>query len=232
MFMRKRKVEEDSSGGVPAWMMTFSDCMTLLLTFFVLLLSFSAFDRASLMPLKGAFKCRGEPTAFNYKQTIDDSVNEEVQPQFDKTDKGAAKPTDSENKITENPKIPDPIVDTEAYRDERVFYIASTRLFIGKGSVLTQKGKEYLEIIAAFMQRVPCKVIIGEIKPDDGSQAMQAGATDTGLRRSCVILRLLTEDYGLASERFCIAPTGTSAPYRFGGGAVMQITLLAKDLTQ
>ncbi|MCK4627296.1 MAG: hypothetical protein KAV00_18430, partial [Phycisphaerae bacterium] len=138
----------------------------------------------------------------------------------------------AENKITENPKIPDPIVDTEAYRDERVFYIPSTRLFIGKGSVLTQKGKDYLKIIAAFMQRVPCKVVIGEIKPDDGSQAMQTGNTDTGLRRSCVILRLLTEDYALASERFRIAPTGTSAPYRFGGEAVMQITLLSKDLTQ
>ena len=36
--------EEEGGGGAPKWMVTFSDCMTLLLTFFVLLLTFSSFD--------------------------------------------------------------------------------------------------------------------------------------------------------------------------------------------
>jgi chemotaxis protein MotB len=53
----KKKKEE--SGGAPDWIVTFSDLMSLLLTFFVLLLSFSTiseekFERA-LLSLQGAF---------------------------------------------------------------------------------------------------------------------------------------------------------------------------------
>ena len=36
--------EDDGPPGAPKWMVTFSDCMTLLLCFFVLLLTFSSFD--------------------------------------------------------------------------------------------------------------------------------------------------------------------------------------------
>ena len=38
--------EKAESGGVPAWVMTFADLMTLLMCFFVLLLAFSEIGRA------------------------------------------------------------------------------------------------------------------------------------------------------------------------------------------
>ena len=41
---RPRKSSESSSPGAPAWMATFSDMMTLLLTFFILLYSMSSID--------------------------------------------------------------------------------------------------------------------------------------------------------------------------------------------
>ena len=41
---KKNKADAEESGGTPAWMVTFSDLATLLLTFFVLLLSMSAMD--------------------------------------------------------------------------------------------------------------------------------------------------------------------------------------------
>ena len=44
MGRANKQVESDEAPGAPEWMVTFSDCMTLLLTFFVLLLSFSSFD--------------------------------------------------------------------------------------------------------------------------------------------------------------------------------------------
>jgi len=55
----KRKKGDDNEPGVPAWVVTYGDMMSLLLTFFVLLLSFStiseeAFNRA-MMSLQGAF---------------------------------------------------------------------------------------------------------------------------------------------------------------------------------
>lgn len=42
--MPKKQIEKKSGGGSPAWMTTFSDLMSLLLTFFILLYSFSELD--------------------------------------------------------------------------------------------------------------------------------------------------------------------------------------------
>ena len=50
-----KQTESDEAPGAPVWMVTFSDCMTLLLTFFVLLLSFSSFDDKVFRKLKVIF---------------------------------------------------------------------------------------------------------------------------------------------------------------------------------
>jgi len=44
------------SAGVPAWVMTFADLMTLLMCFFVLLLAFSEMDAAKFKELSGSMK--------------------------------------------------------------------------------------------------------------------------------------------------------------------------------
>ncbi len=49
-------VEKKESKGVPAWVMTFADLMTLLMCFFVLLLSFSEMDVAKFKQLSGSMK--------------------------------------------------------------------------------------------------------------------------------------------------------------------------------
>ncbi len=41
---QRRKKEEESSGGAPEWMVTYSDMVTLLLTFFVMLLAMASFE--------------------------------------------------------------------------------------------------------------------------------------------------------------------------------------------
>lgn len=47
---------EEESRGVPAWVMTFADLMTLLMCFFVLLLAFSEMDAAKFKELSGSMK--------------------------------------------------------------------------------------------------------------------------------------------------------------------------------
>ncbi len=48
--------EKQESTGVPAWVMTFADLMTLLMCFFVLLLAFSEMDVAKFKQLSGSMK--------------------------------------------------------------------------------------------------------------------------------------------------------------------------------
>lgn len=47
---------EEEAGGVPAWVMTFADLMTLLMCFFVLLLAFSEMDVEKFKQLSGSMK--------------------------------------------------------------------------------------------------------------------------------------------------------------------------------
>jgi chemotaxis protein MotB len=52
---KKQKKPEDAAPGAPDWMVTFSDCMTLLLTFFVLLLSFAGFGEETFNGIGQSF---------------------------------------------------------------------------------------------------------------------------------------------------------------------------------
>lgn len=51
---RKEKSGGGGDGGVPAWMVTFSDLMTLLLTFFVLLVSMAVMDQQRILKALGS----------------------------------------------------------------------------------------------------------------------------------------------------------------------------------
>jgi len=54
--MTNAAAEKSESKGVPAWVMTFADLMTLLMCFFVLLLAFSEMDIAKFKQLSGSMK--------------------------------------------------------------------------------------------------------------------------------------------------------------------------------
>ncbi|MFK8053569.1 MAG: flagellar motor protein MotB [Woeseiaceae bacterium] len=54
--MDDEEVVAEEGGGVPAWVMTFADLMTLLMCFFVLLLAFSEMDAAKFKELSGSVK--------------------------------------------------------------------------------------------------------------------------------------------------------------------------------
>ena len=52
----KREKEESSLGGVPPWITTYSDLITLMLAFFVILISFGTFEKGRIVKVVGSFK--------------------------------------------------------------------------------------------------------------------------------------------------------------------------------
>lgn len=64
--MTDASAQRQESAGVPAWVMTFADLMTLLMCFFVLLLAFSEMDAAKFKQLSGSMK-----EAFGVQSEVD-----------------------------------------------------------------------------------------------------------------------------------------------------------------
>ena len=56
MADRRRKKAKQENAGAPSWMVTYSDMVTLLLTFFVLMLSMSEMDKIKFQQVLGSLK--------------------------------------------------------------------------------------------------------------------------------------------------------------------------------
>jgi len=224
--MARARTKQDDEGpeGPAAWIVTFSDCMTLLLCFFVLLVTFSSFEPVELSKLLGSFRYNTFESIFPGQKTPLESM---VLPQhgFNVTKEGSERPTDFPPQLVKNPKLHRPVVNLDAYKDLKVFNLKSEKLFWAKGSRLTDEGRGHLQDVAAFIRLVPCQVIIGECGPlADLSTDRRAGT-----ERAWSIREFFTETEGLEGDRFHITarPTLTGAP---AGGRMVEIAMLGRKI--
>ena len=126
MARARKQVEEDEAPGAPEWMVTFSDCMTLLLTFFVLLLSFSSFDDKVFRKLKIIFMDALPSTSQSKEQSRDAVLPTQQIDMTPELREGSEKPTllkGLDNNVRE---------ETPAdFRSRKVFSISSEEVFLG-----------------------------------------------------------------------------------------------------
>lgn len=195
--MRKtnNKPQEEEIKGAPDWMVTFSDCMTLLLTFFVLLLSFSSFDNNDFKKLKVIFARKLDSISL---QKTDKSSFDAFQliHYNDDLDKGSEKPT-LEKGTVNNVKI-----DTEPlnFHKRKVFTKSSANIFWGQGTVISSQGKTILSSMASYLMDVPCRVVISENGPIDENDSV-----NFGLQRAWTVVDYLTTIEGLDKGQLSIS---------------------------
>jgi len=223
MAKNQRQSVDDAPPGAPAWMLTFCDCMTLLLTFFVLLLSFSSFDPETQKQLNGAMKFSSGVTITRNRERVDDSLAPEVPPVQDLTDKGSEKKRSDDRNIVKNPKGIEPSATVGQY-EETVLVLPVDEMFIGKSTILTEAGKEGLDKLASYLELSPRHVIIGE--------SPAPGGPGDNLQRSWSILQFLMRTECLGPERFRISGRCPRPIHSNAEKATMQIVLLARDVTR
>ncbi len=202
MGRKRRQSEPDGPAGAPEWMVTFSDCMTLLLTFFVLLLSFSSFsDEAAFRRLKMIFS---KQFSVSSKKSREQEAVSNVKPIYydDILNEGSEKPTLAKGKEDHLKEETEPV----DFRAQKVFLIPSDRIFWGKGSTISDQGKNTLSTMASFLREVPNRVVISE-----GPQRGANVSADSGLQRAWAVMDYLITDRKLDKQKFSISATVTTA---------------------
>jgi chemotaxis protein MotB len=188
--------EEEQPSGAPEWMVTFSDCMTLLLTFFVLLLSFSSFDVKVFRRLRVIY-CK----AFNNIAPVVGSDSDALLPlprikYTDELDKGSEKPT-SQDGLTDGLMKETRLADLQA---GMAFIIPSKRLFWGRGAILSSEGRHIMDTMGAFLRGVPSRIVINESGPKNDPSGGYAG-----LPRAWSLMQYLTTEQNIDGTRFSLS---------------------------
>ncbi|MBN1556148.1 MAG: hypothetical protein JXA11_15515 [Phycisphaerae bacterium] len=198
-----------------SWMLTFCDCMTLLLCFFVLLLSFSSFDEVKFDTLSGAFRSMSFDWLEADPQRPKTSIVQHQHPK-DFPRHGPTIPTQNDDHDQPN-REPIEMLDQDLYKDRTVFYLPARRFFWGQGVNLTVDGKDYLHSLARLLRELTCRVVVAE---SNGKHHR-----NLGLRRAWAVQRWLVKNEQLDPERFTITAQGEGTR-RFGDQPVLELTLM------
>ena len=215
--MAKKRKPEDAPPGAPDWMVTFSDCMTLLLTFFVLLLSFAGFGEEVLNGIGQSFADALPSIGRNSKTESASMWQNNQAKRRDKVTKGTETKTLTEDDTDNFMKEKRPL----DFKNLRVFSVTSSKVFWGEGSALSSTGKEILDAFSSFLATTPARVVISE------TGSGQTG--DIGLRRSLVVLKYLTETKRLNTKNFSITSSNTKRSLERGGRELV-LTMLEREI--
>jgi chemotaxis protein MotB len=216
----KPKQEEEAAEGAPLWIISFADMMSLLMAFFVMLSTFSSFGPAEALKLRTAVTVALSPNLYGgwYPSQARTAVGAQSIA-AGQQEKGSEKPTLEETQgqgLLAEGKPQD-------LRTRRVFAIESKKIFWGGGVTLSRNGREFLDTLAAFANRVPGRIVIAENGPGDNPEL--------GLNRA---LRTLTHlaARGVAKDRCCIGTRGTLADQDLSRERILEIAILDESIYQ
>ena len=231
MGRAEKNIEPENEPGAPEWMVTFSDCMTLLLTFFVLLLSFSSFDNRVFRRLKVIYS--HGLTSIVPSRLSDRDALMYIPPvrHVSDLDKGSEKPT-LELKNEDGLLKTTPPFD---FNRGIVFMLPSNRLFWGNGVAISTQGRNTIDAMAKFLSEVPHRIVISEHGATNGQIS-----DPLGLQRSWAVMNYLTTKENLDKRRFSISSVSTISqennqrPASLSGkenvGRTVEIVLLERNI--
>ncbi|MFA5553011.1 MAG: flagellar motor protein MotB [Phycisphaerae bacterium] len=196
---------QEEEQGAPEWMVTFSDCMTLLLTFFVLLLTFSSFDDRIFRKLNviysEAFNTIDSRTRINKEAYIDFTQHQQDEIE------GSNRPTYEiglQGHLKESQK--------PEFQEHKIFAIPSGEVFLGKGVIISPQGQQALAALGEFLKLMPGQIIISEVHRLDIENEY---GPDVSMARALQVAELFSKNYGISQTRLNISTGNMSGNNAF-----------------
>jgi len=231
--------DEEEAIGIPEWVVTFGDMMSLLLTFFIMLVSLSEIkEEESYQALVDSMQQQ-----FGYQKTIDALMPGKSKPR--QTEYAVLSTTGrAKKKDTAKGGVPEkaPVGEEQHVRIIRpgqftavgsvvFFEISSDRLSDEAQGVLRETAKQ----LRGKPQRIEVR---GHVSAEFASRT---GGTDEAMllaiRRSAAVKRFLTEVEGLSAERFRVSSSEATEPIsrnkqggKFSNDSRVEVFLLDETL--
>jgi chemotaxis protein MotB len=227
MARASKQVEPEQEQGAPEWMVTFSDCMTLLLTFFVLLLSFSSFDDNRVFLRLKVIYSKAFTSITPMTQIERDSLLYLPPVKYvAELDKGSETTTSEQGKkdgLIKETKMTD-------LNNSVAFLILSSKIFWAQGAALSPEGRRILNTMAPFLKSSPGRIVISEDGPGSSQDSEYFG-----LPRAWAVMEYLTKEQKLGNYRFSVSADGALAQEGFESGRpgterMVEIVLLQRSI--
>lgn len=213
---KEKPVEEEGGESAPLWIISFADMISLLMAFFVMLSSFSSYDKQEKEKLDATFQatlmaCGGWLTGMPNSSMSPglaggDDVMEgpEIRPLGKSTKAGEINQTDSKRFFT-----------------DRMFLVPVEFLFHSSSLGLTADGKGWLDNLAEYLSKMRGQILIVETKT---AQTHVAGP-----QRAVVIAEYLVQKE-IDPGRINISTRQTSLNLSVGQNQEMEIGLVENEI--
>ena len=214
--MARKKDKKAAGGGGSGWLVTFSDLMTLLLTFFVLLLSMSSMDKTVVTEVVSFFRENVSP--------LDESGASRIETRYEILRKLLEHPFDIINKrdrikdlLFPNEILPPEISKGELdknlmvlKRPEGVALVLTDQILFPSGqTTLTKVGERLIQEVGAFLMTTTASVNIAGYT--DSVPGRRIDNFEIAARRAMSVLRSL-QAMGMRPERFSVSGYGPHFP--------------------
>ncbi len=223
-MLRRGRKKDDSEQGSPHWMTTFSDMMTLLLVFFVMLYSLSVIDEQKLHDFLVSFRGAG---------ILDrgDKPMEEIEPPQETVPNTEISPPEDlevEQMIPQENTLPEVYLMVKKYISENgledmveVSYerrgvaleIKEHVLFASGKADLRQRAKELLDPLAGLLEQIENRISVEGHTDNRPIQTVEFPTNwELSTARSCRVIRYFVDNHGLDPKKFAAVGFGEYHP--------------------
>lgn len=210
----KPEKKEECPVGAPAWMVTYSDLVTLLLTFFVLLLSMASMDPVRFLEasssLKDAFGIHKEPAQMDFAipilpsppQTVYSPIQEQV----------TRKVYEKIKSQIDSLRLSDNIGVIQEDDDSIILRINDAILFEKGQSRIAPQAYALMRTIADIIRPLPMDLRIEGHTDDQRISESRYGNWDLSVARAVAVMRFLTQSDLLPLDRMAAVGYGKDRP--------------------